>query len=438
MDINKIFKLIRTNERLTQKSMGEILKVNPNHISNIENNRKIPSIKIMKNVLDNFNLNDEYLKVINDFIAKKAIKTNFKKREKELKIKEKLVNDTYSFLRESNIVLSKVASIQTKLIDINNFLDQKLNEIEFSISEDIHDREVLKKLNRPFKTTIKRLESKIMMIKQLSELSLDTEEDYEKGEIMSEFDYLKEYVAPISVLSAEHKAIAIQTYIAKNLRYRLKDYIIDEEHPTPYSNRLWGKGRGTLGKKNFMGNNIDEDLKLQTMSANNQEELEEVFREVGWNLIERSVTVAEMLLKDARNAKTKAVRDKYNKVMHDDEFLFNLLKICVHLYATGLVEAGQKLPCVTLHTKIEAGRQHKKKIDKLWKLVSNGEITFEDALKETESITSYYEKNILTDSELDKVGQERMILQITGEENVKGYMIEIMHVMVERFKTLTR
>lgn len=255
---------------------------------------------------------------------------------------------------------------------------------------------------------------------------------------MSEFDYLKKYVAPISALSPEHKEIAVQTYLAKNLRYRLKDYIINEEHPTPYSNRLWGKGRGTLGEKNFMTNKIDEDIKLQVTSANDQEELEEIFREVGWNLIERSVTVAEMLLKDARNAKTKAVRDKYNKAMHDDEFLLNLLKICVHLYATGLVEEGQKLPSVSLQTKIEAGKQHKRKIDKLWKSVSDGNITFEDALRETELITSYYEKNILSDSELDKIGQERMILQITGEENVEGYMIEIMNVMVTNFKALTR
>jgi transcriptional regulator with XRE-family HTH domain len=440
MNINEVFKLIREKEKLTQEKMGNLLEISPNHISNIENNRKMPSVELLKKILEKFNLNKECLKEVNSLINKKSSKKKgqlvLKKREEELNKREKLVNDTYSFLRESSLVMSKVASIQLKLIEINNFLDKELNEIEFSILGDDHDKEVLKKLNRPFKTTVKRLENKIEKIKQLSNLSFDIEIETEKGGKMSEFDYLSQYVAPISVLSKEHKEIAVQTYIAKNLRYRWKDYIIDDEHPTPYSNRLWGGGRGTLGKKGFMSNKVKEDIGLQVLSASDTEELEEIFREVGWNLIERSVTVAEMLLKDARNAKTQSVRDKYNKAMHDDEFLFNLLKICVHLYASGLVDEGQKLPSLTLHTKIEASKQHKTKIDKLWKNVSKGIITFEEALNETESITSYYEKTILSEKELDRVGYERMILQITGEKNVKGYMVEIMNIMVRKFKAL--
>lgn len=182
MNINKIFKLIRKSEGLTQKKMGDILNVSPNHISNIENNRKMPSIKIMKKILDNFNLNENHLGEIHSFIAKKTktknIRPSLTKREEELEKREKLVNDTYSFLRENSLVLSKVASIQMKLININNFLDKELNEIEFSILGDAHDKEVLKKLERPFKTTIKRLESKIKKIKQLSNLSLDIEVDF--------------------------------------------------------------------------------------------------------------------------------------------------------------------------------------------------------------------------------------------------------------------
>ncbi len=420
MKKGNILKKYRVKENLTQGELAEKLNVSIGYISNIETSKKPMSKKIENFLVKEGNLSKEELKILNTFKSKKL----------ELLEKEKILNQTYSFIRENNNILSKVASIQNELIDLNNCIDSKINNIELSMTDSEFDLEVLTKLRRPFKTTIKRLEEKIKKFENM--LSTVENITIEKEKKMDEFEYLKEYMPPFTKLKKEHKELAVQTWIAKNFRYRWKDYSTDEKGaPTAYSERLWGGGRGKQGKKSYMKNNVEEDFKLQTFGAESIEEFEDIVREVGGTLIERSVVVAEMLLKEARNAKTDIVRKKYNMIMHNRRFLIDLLRICVHLYALEILDKGP-FECLSLKSKVKASIECKSKLKSIWRAVSRGDLDFEEALQKSNNATDEFERLSYTDDEIKRIGFERMMMEIAGEERIKDYMHEIMDKMVQR------
>lgn len=436
---NEILKNLRKRLNLTQKEISEILGITVPHISNIENGKKSLSKKNISILLEKFNtklLMEE--KELFDIEISKIKKTDISKkklieREKKLLEKELLVNNTYNYLRENNFILSKVAAIQDELVELNHDIDKRITKIELSLDDSPSDLIVLEKLQRPFKTTIKRLENKIETIKKISDIS--TIEVEERG-VMQDFSYLPDL---FTIMPKEHKEMAIQVWIANNLRFRWKDYNNgNTKLPQAFSKRLWGAGRGKQGSRIYMQNRIGSDLELQTLASENSDEFDLAVREVAENLIERSIVVAESLLKAARQAKTESVRRKYSLAMNDQEFLINLLRICVHLYALEMREHGHSLASKYLEVKIDGSIEYKERINDIWRNVGKGIIEPQEAIDKSNLILKEYERITLSEEDLKRVGQEQMVLAMAGERNITDYMVEIMAQMVERLTGRTR
>ena len=91
----------------------------------------------------------------------------------QLKDYEKEIVDTYDYIRADERILTRVARIQRELIDLNTDLDKRITEIEFLLKDD--DIQVLDRLERPLRTTLKRLESQKNRLKEISSPSFEIE-----------------------------------------------------------------------------------------------------------------------------------------------------------------------------------------------------------------------------------------------------------------------
>ena len=91
----------------------------------------------------------------------------------QLKEYEREIIDTYDYIRADERFLTRVARIQRELIDLNIDLDKRITEIEFLIKDD--DIQVLNRLERPLRTTLKRIESQKLRLKEILSPSLEIE-----------------------------------------------------------------------------------------------------------------------------------------------------------------------------------------------------------------------------------------------------------------------
>ena len=91
----------------------------------------------------------------------------------QLKEYEKEIIDTYDYMRADERFLTRVARIQRELIDLNTEMDKRITEIEFLIKDD--DIQVLDRLERPLRTTLKRIESQKLRLQEILELDFNIE-----------------------------------------------------------------------------------------------------------------------------------------------------------------------------------------------------------------------------------------------------------------------
>lgn len=91
----------------------------------------------------------------------------------QLKEYEKEIIDTYDYMRADERFLTRIARIQRELIDLNTDLDKRITEIEFLIKDD--DIQVLDRLERPLRTTLKRIESQKLRLQEILNPSLEIE-----------------------------------------------------------------------------------------------------------------------------------------------------------------------------------------------------------------------------------------------------------------------
>ena len=158
MKIGEIVKKYRIQNNLTQKEMGEILGINNRRISDIEKKNKISS-KVAIEFLVNFKINSKERTFIEKEMGIQIERTKERNKIKKIKIEtdvftEKEILDTYNFIRKMNMPLSKVADINRQLIDINTFVESAIIKIEKNL--DFSDEELLFKVKRAIRTTIKR------------------------------------------------------------------------------------------------------------------------------------------------------------------------------------------------------------------------------------------------------------------------------------------
>ena len=76
-------------------------------------------------------------------------------------------------MRADERFLTRIARIQRELIDLNTDLDKRITEIEFLIKDD--DIQVLDRLERPLRTTLKRIESQKLRLQEILNPSLEIE-----------------------------------------------------------------------------------------------------------------------------------------------------------------------------------------------------------------------------------------------------------------------
>ena len=91
----------------------------------------------------------------------------------ELKEYEKEIVETYDYIRADERFLTRVARIQRELIDLNTEMDKRITEIEFLIKD--NDTEVISRIQRPLRTTLKRLENQKNRLKEILSPSLEIE-----------------------------------------------------------------------------------------------------------------------------------------------------------------------------------------------------------------------------------------------------------------------
>ncbi len=91
----------------------------------------------------------------------------------QLKEYEKEIIDTYDYMRADERFLTRVARIQRELIDLNTEMDKRITEIEFLIKDD--DIQVLDRLERPLRTTLKRIESQKLRLQEILNPSMELE-----------------------------------------------------------------------------------------------------------------------------------------------------------------------------------------------------------------------------------------------------------------------
>lgn len=96
------------------------------------------------------------------------MKINNKKRiskKEELEKKEKELLETYDFIRQQFNSYSMIAKINRNLIEMNNCLENYLSEIEILLN--MSNKNIIDKIERPIKVTLKRIREKEKRLENL-------------------------------------------------------------------------------------------------------------------------------------------------------------------------------------------------------------------------------------------------------------------------------
>lgn len=226
----------------------------------------------------------------------------------------------------------------------------------------------------------------------------------------------------IQDLTPAQKRSCLLSWVALNLKIRLKDYDVNKG-PTAYSTRLWTAGRGEPGSRNYMKNLIKENIILNVGGAESKEEIYEILQEMADGIIEESLIICEELFAEARQARTQRVRDKYFKAMNNLQYLRVAFIVATSNYANSLINNGIDIDHALLTIRLGASQTYKKELNKIWKEYANGNKEQEDldiANQKTEQIFNKFEKEyIVTDEILDKLTNEKLLYKLAGEKNIE-------------------
>lgn len=220
---------------------------------------------------------------------------------------------------------------------------------------------------------------------------------------------------PIEKYTPEQRRITILSLVAQNFRIRLKDYNVNGT-PTGHSRKLWGKGRGILGNKNYMPDRVKEQLEL-----NEQFEADEDI--IANEIIEKSLVIMEDLLMAARNAKTRRVKNNYINALNNREFMLSTLELSIYLYAKEIIEQGHSIKHEYFTLKIKGAEANKTKLTGIWKRYANEEISLDTAIELTDEIFKIYQNSLqLTQNQLDTIGDEILLLKLADKKQLEQYM----------------
>lgn len=226
---------------------------------------------------------------------------------------------------------------------------------------------------------------------------------------------------PLSQFTKEQKRICILMRVASEFRFmKLKDNNVPKA-PTAYSTRLWGVGRKAKGTTKMV-NRIEEDIKLQVSGTEDEHEIKEIMNEISNEIIEHSLIIMEDLLRAARNAKTPSVRRKYIKAINNIEYLRMTFMLSIVYYAKHLISIGENINHIGLTLKIKTVENKKRELNNIWKEFAESDKDSEAysiAIQKTEKIFETYEKEVVvSNSDIDKLADERMLYNLMGTKNV--------------------
>ncbi|WP_306583907.1 helix-turn-helix domain-containing protein [Fusobacterium ulcerans] len=439
LDIGSIISRHRKNKNMTQKELANILEVSSNHLSLIENNKKGISKKLLeklKNIFD-FSINEKEIlsSSIKRLVIDKEMISKLKEKERELERKEMELIDTYDFIREHHLVLSKKAAVNNLLINYFSETEKLISDLELKLINE--NSEFIEGIKPVVKTTMKKIGKKLVEIENVIEPATILKEN--KGEIematdpnLSSIENLLRLIPKdkiMTVLTTGQKRMAILTYVAQNLKIKWKEYNV-EGCATGFSLRLWEGGRGTEGKRGFMHDQVSRDIDSYSEGAETEKELKEIMDKIVEEIIDHAIMVVERSLSAARKAKTPAVRAKYLKSMNNKGFLLAALQIAIILYATELLDRGIDIDHEYLRLRLEGMKENKHQLSKAWREFNHSEqedADYEKLLNITDEILKAFEdKREMTETQLDKIVQEKLILVAIGQNTIENYIYSMM------------
>lgn len=444
-DIGGIISRHRKNMSMTQKELANRLEVSSNHLSLIENNKKGISKKLLEKLKDIFEFSKDEKETLTSSVKRivigKEMIIRLKEREKELEKKEMEIINTYDFIRENHLVLSKRAAVNSLLINYFSETEKLVTSLELKLVDE--NDEFIKKVTPALRTTIKKVGKKMEEIEKIMKVSsiINIENEGEQPMIDSNLETINNLLQLIprekmmQALTKEQKRMAILTYVAQNLKLKWKEYNVPG-CATGYSLRLWEGGRGKDSKKRgYMVNLVSNHIDLQLEGADSGDELNELLQDIVDNIVEHSMTIVETALRAARNAKTPAVRKKYLKSMSDKLFLIAALQIGVVLYSIELLSRGIDIKHEYLKLRLQGMQENKSQLERAWIEFSNSEQTDEDYQKladiTNEILKEFEEKREMNEKQLNRIVQEKMILSIIGEKNIEIYIHNLMDNMCQ-------
>lgn len=164
----QIVKQQRLEIGISQKKFAELLGIRNTYLSDIENLRKIPSNKLqkkMKKILSKYSV---YSKTSEPKYTKKQL-NNF----------EKEIVNTYNLMKNEKNVFANIAAVNRELIELNKFLQEIFLKLDGLI--DINNENLMRKITRPIKTTIRNLENKKEALENLLDYNIEMIKTYEEN-----------------------------------------------------------------------------------------------------------------------------------------------------------------------------------------------------------------------------------------------------------------
>lgn len=439
IDIGGIISRHRKNREMTQKELAKVLGVSSNHLSLIENNKKGISKKLLGKLKNIFEFSVDENEVLSSSVKRLIINremiSRIKEKERELEKKEMELIDTYDFIREHHLTLSKKAAVNNLLINYFSETEKLITDLELKLINE--NSEFVEGIRPVVRTTMKKIGKKLVEIENVIEPITIIKEN--KGEIemgsdpnLSSIENLLRLIPKdkiMTVLTTGQKRMAILTYVAQNLKIKWKEYNV-EGCATGFSLRLWEGGRGTEGKRGFMHDQVSKDIDSYLGGAETEKEIKEIMDKIVDEIIEHAIMVVEHSLKAARKAKTPAVRARYLKSMNNKGFLLAALQIAIILYATELLERGIDIDHEYLRLRLEGMKENKHQLSRAWREFNRSaqeDADYEKLLNTTDEILKAFEdKREMTEMQLDKIVQEKLILVAIGQNTIENYIYSMM------------
>ena len=116
--------------------------------------------------------------------------------------------------------------------------------------------------------------------------------------------------------------------------------------------------------------------------------------------------------------------------MNNKGFLLAALQIAIILYATELLERGIDIDHEYLRLRLEGMKENKHQLSRAWREFNRSaqeDADYEKLLNTTDEILKAFEdKREMTEMQLDKIVQEKLILVAIGQNTIENYIYSMM------------